>query len=114
MTPTRPLKTSLTPEELRFIGAVVYEGSGPPFTGPATEALRVLDVYGNEIPLLGKAFIMQEPEGKLPPFGAPADENTRCPWGSRDEIFNREEQIRLEALAVSSDPSWQIQWSKYR
>lgn len=91
----------LTSDERRFLDAYVYEAThGPPFGGPATEALGrkgigylhldwVLTAYQRELSAEG-----QPAAGRLNPDPPP------CPWQDLEEVRCRSQALREELEGV--------------
>jgi hypothetical protein len=85
-------KNELSLPEQVFVGAFIFEGSDIPFTGPATEQLRSLGIFSDDILNLIRAFAKSEKPGKLS-LGNPLPDSFQIPWRNREVILSREKDF---------------------
>jgi hypothetical protein len=83
----------LTREEISFLDVYCYEGTEPPFGGPATDAMRSIGIQSGDTLNLQWAYL----RGK-PPTGQVIGKSTQLappvPWASREAVLRRDEEIR--------------------
>jgi hypothetical protein len=83
----------LTPEEISFLDVYCYEGTEPPFGGPATDALRSMGIHNGDTLNLQWAYLRDKPPTG-PVIGKPSKTAPLVPWVSREAVLRRDAEIR--------------------
>lgn len=83
----------LTREEIAFLDVYCYEGTEPPFGGPATDALRGIGAQSGDTLNLQWAYLREKPPtgpviGNASPVAPP------LPWANRAAVLRRDTEIR--------------------
>jgi hypothetical protein len=87
---------TLTPAEIEFLAAFVYEATTDPFKGPATETLHRRETYYTDIPSLLTAYYREHPPNQQGFGGQHNPKPPPCPWQSREEALRRDRELRQE------------------
>lgn len=82
----------LTIEEISFLDVYCYEGTEPPFGGPATEAMRRVGIQNGDTLNLQWAYLRDKPPIG-PVIGKPGKTAPPIPWASRDAVIRRDAEI---------------------
>lgn len=99
----------LTREEISFLDVYCYEGTEPPFGGPATEAMRNIGIQSGDTLNLQWAYLRDKPPSG-PVIGKPSDIAPRVPWTSHEAVLRRDAEIRAirenvqRARSINSPP----------
>jgi hypothetical protein len=84
----------LTREELAFLDVYCYEGTEPPFGGPATDALTGIGVHHGDTLNLQWAYLRDKP-----PTGATIGSASKVapplPWANREAVLQRDAEIHV-------------------
>jgi hypothetical protein len=83
----------LTREEIAFLDGYCYEGTEPPFGGPATDAMRSMGIQNGDTLNLQWAYLRDKPPTG-PVIGKPSKIAPPVPWASREAVLHRDAEIR--------------------
>jgi len=83
----------LTREEITFLEVYCYEGTEPPFGGPATEAMTRIGIQSGDTLNLQWAYLRDQPP-MGPVIGKPSKVAPPLPWPHREAILRRDAEIR--------------------
>lgn len=89
----------LTPEEIAFLDVYCYEGTEPPFGGPATDLMRSIGVQSGDTLNLQWAYLRDHPPTG-PVVGHASKVAPPLPWASREAVLQRDANIRAVREAV--------------
>jgi hypothetical protein len=83
----------LTREEISFLDVYCYEGTEPPFGGPATDAMRGIGVQNGDTLNLQWAYLRDKPPAG-PVIGRATGGAPPLPWANREAVLRRDAEIR--------------------
>jgi hypothetical protein len=83
----------LTREEISFLDVYCYEGTEPPFGGPATDVMRSIGVQNGDTLNLQWAYLRDKPPTS-PTIGKPSKVAPSLPWANREAVLRRDAEIR--------------------
>ena len=83
----------LTRDEISFLDVYCYEGTEPPFGGPATDAMTGLGVHSGDTLNLQWAYLRDKPPTG-PVIGNAGDTAPPLPWPNREAVLGRDAEIR--------------------
>ncbi len=84
----------LTREELAFLDVYCYEGTEPPFGGPATDALTGIGIHNGDTLNLQWAYLRDKPPTG-PTIGIASKVAPPLPWADRAAVLRRDAEIRV-------------------
>jgi hypothetical protein len=83
----------LTPEEIAFLDVYCYEGTQPPFGGPATDAMTSIGVQDGDTLNIQWAYLRDKP-----PMGQTIGRTSKVapplPWPNRETVLHRDAEIQ--------------------
>jgi hypothetical protein len=80
-------------EEIAFLDVYCHEGTAPPFGGPATDAMRSIDVQNGDSLNLQRAYLRDKPPTG-PVIGHASTVAPPLPWANREAVLRRDAEIR--------------------
>jgi hypothetical protein len=83
----------LTPEEISFLDAYCYEGTQPPFGGPATDVMTSIGVRDGDTLNLQWAYLRDKPPTG-PVIGKASKGAPPLPWANREAVLRRDAEIQ--------------------
>jgi hypothetical protein len=94
----------LTPEEISFLDVYCYEGTQPPFGGPATDMMAPIGVHDGDTLNIQWAYLRDKPPSG-PVIGRPSKVTPPLPWENREAVLRRDAEI--QAIRESSKQTTQ-------
>ncbi len=95
----------LTPQELTFLDAYVYEAThGPPFGGPATRDLAQRGVWYSDLSWLLTAYQRELCAAGRIPSGIRNPTPPPSPWENLEQVKVRNQALRRELESPEPDP----------
>jgi hypothetical protein len=91
----------LTPEEISFLDVYCYEGTQPPFGGPATNAMASIGVHNGDTLNIQWAYLRDKPPTG-PVIGRGSKIAPPLPWASREAVLRRDAEIQAVREASGS------------
>ena len=83
----------LTPEEISFLDVYCYEGTQPPFGGPATKVMASIGVHDGDTLNLQWAYLRDRPPTG-PVIGKGSKIAPPLPWPNREAVLRRDAEIQ--------------------
>jgi hypothetical protein len=95
----------LTPEEISFLDVDCYEGTQPPFGGPATDVMANIGVHDGDTLNLQWAYLRDQPPTE-PVLGRASVVAPPLPWANREVVLRRDAEIEaVRELIQAADQS---------
>src|SRR5262245_26569832 len=82
----------LTPEEIAFLDVYCYEGTQPPFGGPATDEMAGIGVHDGDTLNIQWAYLRDKPPTGLV-IGRVSKVAPPLPWPNREMVLRRDAEI---------------------
>jgi hypothetical protein len=83
----------LTAAETTFLEAYCYEGTPPPFGGPATDVMASIGVHDGDTLNIQWAYLGDKPPTG-PVVGKPSTVAPPLPWPNREAVLRRDAEIQ--------------------
>jgi hypothetical protein len=83
----------LTPEEISFLDVYCYEGTQPPFGGPATDVMASIGVQDGDTLNIQWAYLRDKPPTG-PVIGRASTIAPPLPWANREAVLRRDAEIQ--------------------
>jgi len=95
MPPNQPCPQTmiLTPDEIAFLDTYCFEGTEPPFGGPATDVMASTGVHDGDTLNIQWAYLLDRPPSG-PVIGRASKVAPPLPWPNREAVLRRDEEIR--------------------
>jgi len=83
----------LTPEEIAFLDVYCYEGTRPPFGGPASDEMASIGVHDGDTLNIQWAYLRDKPPAG-PVIGRASEVAPPLPWANREAVLRRDAEIQ--------------------